>query len=107
MTDQQPYPSRPPQTNGKAIASLVLGILSVLIPYLGVILGIIAIVFGNQAKRITDQNGEAGRGLAVAGFVCGIVGLCFWGLMVLLVIIGIVSFTHSTTVIHTYNTNGL
>lgn len=92
MTEQ------PVRTNGKAVASLVLGILSIAIPYIGFILGIIGIVLGNRAKRIIDKGNESGRGLAVAGFVCSIVGLCFWGFIVLLAIIGYVTFMSTTTV---------
>lgn len=98
MTEQQLSESRPAQTNGKSVAALVLGILSIAVPYIGFILGIIAIVLGNRARHVIDQNGESGRGLAVAGFVCGIVGLCLWGLIILLIIIGLATFMSTATI---------
>ena len=76
-------PSLPPlpavvQTSGYAIASLVLGILSI-IPGLyfgGIVMGILAIVFSRMAMtRIKAQPGLNGQGLATAGLVTGIVGL--------------------------------
>jgi hypothetical protein len=55
---------------------LVLGILSIVIPYIGLVLGIIAMVFGRidlnkMKKNMMDRDG---RGLTQAGWVCGIVG---------------------------------
>ncbi|MFC4620001.1 DUF4190 domain-containing protein [Camelliibacillus cellulosilyticus] len=64
------------------MAALVLGILSVAIPYLGLIIGIIAIVFGKQAMTLVRQTGEGGYGMALAGFVCGIVGVSLFGLSI-------------------------
>lgn len=58
--------------NGKSIASLVLGILSILtcwLPYVGLIMGGIGIVLG-----ILGLKQENARGLAIAGLVCSIVG---------------------------------
>lgn len=78
-----PFPLPPPppavvQTSGYAIASLVLGILSI-IPGLyfgGIVMGILAIVFSRMAMtRIKAQPGINGQGLATAGLVTGIVGL--------------------------------
>jgi hypothetical protein len=60
-----------PRTNSYAVASLVLGIVNMLVG------SILALVFGYRAVReIDDSNGtQAGRGLAVAGIVLGWVGL--------------------------------
>ncbi|MFC4620000.1 DUF4190 domain-containing protein [Camelliibacillus cellulosilyticus] len=97
MNDYQP-PSGPPnpqanQTNGNTVAALVLGILGIVIPYIGVIIGIIAIVIGKKAMNLVKQTGEGGYGMALAGFICGIVGVCLWGLIDIIVIffIGIVA----------------
>lgn len=61
--------------NGKATASLVLGIISIVFvmgtfytSWIGLILGILAIILGNKARK------ETPGGIATAGFVCGIVG---------------------------------
>jgi hypothetical protein len=59
---------------GNATASLVCGILGCLIPFVGVVLGIIGIVLGASArKRLPDNE----RGMAAAGFVMGIVGTIY------------------------------
>jgi hypothetical protein len=59
-------------TNGLAIASLVLGILWIF--WLG---SLLAIIFGHIATGQIDQSGGAqgGRGMAVAGFVLGYIGM--------------------------------
>ncbi|WP_182199653.1 DUF4190 domain-containing protein [Paraliobacillus salinarum] len=86
--DQQNY-NPTPQASGKAIASLVLGILSIVIPWIGFILGIIAIVLANKAFKEIAQYQLAGRGMAVAGLTTGIVGTAIYGLLLLFFIIGI------------------
>jgi hypothetical protein len=58
--------------NGRAVTSLVLGILSIptcLCPFVGIPLGIVAIVLGTGVK------GGPNKGLAIGGIVCGGVGL--------------------------------
>ncbi|GAA5112819.1 DUF4190 domain-containing protein [Haloechinothrix salitolerans] len=87
---QQPYPyyppPPPPRTDGFAVASLVLGILWIW--WLG---SILAVIFGHVALSRADNEGYAGRGLAVAGLVLGYIGV---GTLVLLflpfAIVGIV-----------------
>jgi len=68
-----PYtaPPSPPRTNSYAIASLVLGIVNMLVG------SILALVFGYRAMREIDasQGTQTGRGFAVAGVVLGWVGL--------------------------------
>jgi hypothetical protein len=60
--------------SGKAIAALVLGILSLLAPF-GIILGIIAIVLGGLArKEIAVDPGVRGDGMALAGMITGAIG---------------------------------
>ena len=71
---QQPYGAAVPG-NGKATASLVLGILSLIL--CGLPLGIIGIVLGVQARNAMPE-GTPGRGKATAGLVCSIIG-CAWG----------------------------
>ena len=57
-----------------AVASLVLGILSLLTPFVGFVFGIIAIVLGNKARKM--PNG----GMGLAGFVLGIITTAGYGL---------------------------
>lgn len=62
------------RTDRKAIASLVLGILGLLV--LPVLFSVLAIVFGALSVRATHRNRAlGGRGMAIAGLVLGIVGL--------------------------------
>ena len=78
------------ETNGKAVAALVLGILAVVIPYLGLILGIVGLILaGSSLKEITMTN-QGGRGMAIAGRVTSIVGICIWGILIVFIIIGFV-----------------
>ena len=67
------------RSNGdeKAIASLVLGIISIVSIFFGLsLIGLICgIILGNRARR------EGGGGIATAGFVCGIIGTSFCALI--------------------------
>ncbi len=64
-------------SSGAAVASLVLGIISIISSFfgysaiLGLILGIIGTVLGAKARK------EAQTGMATGGFVCSIIGLIF------------------------------
>jgi len=60
--------------------SLVLGILSILVPYLGLVLGIVAIVLAKKQRRTFRES------LSMAGLVTGIVGVVLWGLLILAII---------------------
>jgi hypothetical protein len=91
-----PPPTTPPKTNGKSIASLVLGILSIVIPYVGFILGIVAIVFASLSFKEIKRKGEQGKGLSIAGLVCGIIGTAVYGVIIVLAIIAIVIFAAAT-----------
>ena len=79
---QQPYPQIgiPVPGNGKATASLILGILGILFPTL--ILSVIGIVLGVQARNIMPE-GTPGRGKATAGLICSVIG-CVWSGIVLI-----------------------
>ncbi|WP_327275500.1 DUF4190 domain-containing protein [Streptomyces sp. NBC_01224] len=69
------YPGGAALPSGKATASMVLGILGlVLIP---IILPIIALCLGISARRMADRGEGGGRGQAVAGIVMGGVGIAF------------------------------
>jgi hypothetical protein len=62
------------ETNGFAVASLVLGIVWAMWT-----VSILALVFGYIAKNQIDGSGgrQTGRGMAVAGIVLGWVGVAF------------------------------
>ena len=67
------------ERSGAAVAALVLGILGVLgaflLPILGLILGVIAIVFGRQARADIARSRKSGRAQAQAGFVLGVIAV--------------------------------
>lgn len=69
-------PVRPAQGNGLAVASLVLGITSIVFCWWGLftlVQVVLAVVFGGVAIRAANQ-GAGHKGLAVAGLACGIAG---------------------------------
>ena len=76
--------------NGTAIASLVLGIISIVCVFfgygalLGLVLGVVGIVLGATARK------EAQTGMATAGFVCSIIGtvICAAGIVCAIACIG-------------------
>jgi len=68
-------------TNGKAIASLILGIL-----WIGGLGSLLAVILGHSAKKEIDNSGgrEGGRGIAVAGLILGWLGIAGIILMIVL-----------------------
>jgi hypothetical protein len=72
---QEPQASQKPQaaSDGKSIASLVLGILG--ITALPVICSIPAIAFGRASIVNAYKRGERGNGIAAAGTILGWIGL--------------------------------
>jgi hypothetical protein len=71
------------RTSGKAIASLVLGIVSLF--FFGMIAGLLAIVLGYQARKEMDADPSlGGRGLATAGMTLGIIGVVLWVIIILI-----------------------
>lgn len=96
----QQYP-KPPQErmNGKAVAALVLGILSIVIPYVGILFGITAIVLATLAFKEIRYSYEQGRGLAIAGLVCGIASTFIYTILIIMFVLAILLFNsaHTTT----------
>lgn len=72
-----------------SIASLTLGILSIPLPFIGFILGILAVVFGSISLKRNE-----GRKKAIAGIITGCVGIVL--LPLLLVILHLISFSLSS-----------
>ncbi|MFB3894377.1 MAG: hypothetical protein ACE15C_20425 [Phycisphaerae bacterium] len=101
----EPYASYPPPipvqlpTSGFSIASLVLGICSIVtcacygIPSL--VCGILGIVFAGKVKQAVDAGtaSESSRGLAKAGLICSIIGIVI-GLGYAVVIIAAIAAPH-------------
>ncbi|MFP7170580.1 hypothetical protein [Terribacillus sp. 7520-G] len=69
--------------------TLALGIVTILIPVIGIITGILAIIFANKSLKITD-DAEAIKALYLGGRVCAIIGLCYQGLIFIYLIFVIV-----------------
>lgn len=76
-----PYKTAPYKTatgsNGKAVAALVLGIISILMCWTSVldaVLAIPAVVFGIVGLNEANRSGGTGKSMAIAGLVCGAVG---------------------------------
>lgn len=80
------------QSNGNAVASLVLGIVSIVgcMAYgtVSIICGPLAIYFGGKAKKAIQAGyaDPSSMGMATAGRVCGIIGTCLGavGMLILL-----------------------
>jgi Domain of unknown function (DUF4190) len=70
-----------PPSNGLAVASLVIGILSwFLCPIIG---GIAAVILGHMARSQMRTSGEGGTGLAMAGLILGYAHIAVYGLFTL------------------------
>ena len=92
------YPGIPLKTSGHAVASLVLGIISIPmcsaygIPSL--ICGILAVVFAGTANRelAAGHVSPNSAGLARAGKICGWIGIALsillWGIIIVAIIVG-------------------
>lgn len=95
--ENQEYYSPPPaKTNGKSVAALVLGILAIIVPYIGFLLGIVAIILSAISLKEIRVSHEQGRGMAIAGLVCGIVGTLIYAILILIIVIAIASFGMSS-----------
>jgi len=66
-------PDEGKKTDGISIAAMVCGILAFFVPTVGIVLAILAIVFGGIGMGRTRRNPELkGRGMAITGLVLGI-----------------------------------
>ncbi|MEJ6559677.1 MAG: GYF domain-containing protein [Akkermansiaceae bacterium] len=90
-----PYAATPP-TSGLAIAALVLGILAILSScmYIGILFGIPAVICGHIAMKSfkNPQLPKGGKGMAIAGLICG-----YLGSVISLCMIGFVAFAMNST----------
>jgi hypothetical protein len=89
LPPQPPVYIRP--TSGLAVASMVLGILGVLsicIPFLGLILSSLALVFGHFGMSETKDGSKSGHGMLISGLVLGYIGIAPNVMMVIFFITG-------------------
>lgn len=97
---QQPYQPQPQYRQGcpapkpttpNAVASLVLGILSIVAScwFVGLVLGIIGLVLGNKGRQayLLAPDSYSGYGMLNAGRIMSIIGICIGGLYILYVIV--------------------
>lgn len=71
-------------TNGKAIGSLMLGVIGVTgVPFVA---SIVAIILGHMARHEIVETGQEGKGLATTGIILGWIG-------VVLAVIAVVFFS--------------
>ena len=88
-------PGAQPKTSGKAITSLVTGILSlpgICCWPLGLVLGIVGIVFGVLGRKDIDnsQGQLKGAGLALAGMICGAIAVVLIAVVLILAATGVI-----------------
>lgn len=81
-------PSVTPGANSNASVSLAMGILSIVVPFLGLIIGSMGVAYSRRAGKEIAVSGETGGRLATSGFVCSIIGIC----LQVLVTVGYVSY---------------
>jgi len=89
-----PGPGAVPGTNKKAIWSLVTGILGLLC--CGIV-GVVAIVLAQQAKKEIATNGQSGSGLATAGLVLGVLAVAWMVIGIILTATGVIDLNFSTS----------
>ncbi|MGR6342472.1 DUF4190 domain-containing protein [Priestia megaterium] len=76
------------QNNSKSIISIIFGVLSMIVPYIGLIFGIVGIVFCTKSIREVKKTREQGKGIAVTGGVLSTVGLCIQASVLFLALLG-------------------
>lgn len=83
-----PHPP-PPSTNGMAVASMVLGIVGVILGWLLMgVPSVLAVIFGHVALAAIRRTGQHGRGMAIAGLVTGYIVVGIVALLILVAIAG-------------------
>ena len=88
-------PPRSPQTDGFAIASLVVSCVSILglcASGVGSLLGVLGAVFGHVARRRIRTSGAGGSGVALAGIIVGW-SIAAIGLLLLAVLVVMIATT--------------
>lgn len=87
-----PVASAPPNADG-AVASIVLGIVSMFLCCFGWITGIIALVLGAKAlKQVNESGGRyGGRGMAITGLALGLISLVICLPWMILWLVGLAS----------------
>lgn len=76
---------RMPQTSGKAVASMVMGLGNFFFAFLFFPLAILAVIFGHISRAEIRKSGGTlqGDGLALTGLISGYFGIAIWPLFIL------------------------
>ncbi|HEX6249548.1 MAG TPA: DUF4190 domain-containing protein [Nocardioidaceae bacterium] len=86
------YAAGPPQQNSKALWSMILGIVSIVV--CGILAGIPAIILGGSAKKEIAAAGGAqtGTGMAQAGVILGWISVAITVFVAILIFTGALAF---------------
>ncbi|MEV7285457.1 DUF1707 and DUF4190 domain-containing protein [Streptomyces sp. NPDC093252] len=76
-------PAPAPPTNGKAVGSMVLGVLTTMT--FGVT-GLPAVILGHSARAEMRRTGESGEGFAITGLVLGWLSMAGWAIFLVALI---------------------
>ncbi|KRC63481.1 hypothetical protein ASE12_01115 [Aeromicrobium sp. Root236] len=93
---QQPYGygyAPPPRTNQKAMWGMIVGIVSIVFCYVGVLIGPAGIILSVMGRKdIKRSNGaETGDGMAIAGLITSIAGTVLWLALDVLLVLAIIN----------------
>jgi hypothetical protein len=100
---QQPYYGAPPQpqNNTLGLVGMILGIVSIPLAlcctFMGIPLGIAAVVLGILGKQKADRGLANNRGQAIAGLACGAAGIALSVLWIILSValnVGTMGYTY-------------
>ncbi|MFC4503021.1 MULTISPECIES: DUF1707 and DUF4190 domain-containing protein [Streptomyces] len=83
-------PLAPPPTNGKAVGSMVCGVLTTMTAG---ITGIPAVILGHKARAEIRRTGEGGEGFALAGLILGWLSVAGWAFFVMIILLTATSST--------------
>lgn len=75
------------KTNNKSIYSLILGLTSILLPFIGLILGVFGIIISSKSVKEINTSKEKGLALAKLGKVVSIIGICYQSFIILALIL--------------------
>jgi uncharacterized membrane protein len=78
-------PLGPPVPDGMAVASLVLGIVSIIL--VPVISGILAVVFGHVSNGTARREGRRSSQQANWGLILGYLGLVLWVIVIVVIVV--------------------
>ncbi|HVK25077.1 MAG TPA: DUF4190 domain-containing protein [Actinokineospora sp.] len=77
----QPGPYGPTLQNGIGTAGFVTGLLGLIlfwVPLIGLVLAIIGVSLSGVGMAKANKGEANNKGLAIAGLVCGVIGLTIW-----------------------------